>query len=57
MNRQGRDLWEELQTAMNEQLAGIVPPHPPVPDDAETRDRNTKASPVNPWPNRKGADL
>ena len=51
------DLWAELQTAMNEQLAGIVPPIPPVQDDAETRCMNAKASPVNPWPNRNGADL
>ena len=52
-----RDLWAELQAAMNEQLAGIVPPHPPVQNDAETRSRNAEASPVSPWPNRNGAEL
>ena len=49
MNRQDSDLWAELQTAMNEQLAGMVPPNPPVTDDAETRSRNARVSPVNPW--------
>lgn len=49
------DLWTHLEQAMNEQLAGIVPPVAPKDEDQRARLRD--ATPVPVWTSHESGDL